>query len=193
MGPIANIRLMLRITRAASIARRYFVVNGFDGALTMLGLNMGFYVSRMQDIQTAITACLGTAIALAMSGLSSAYVSEAAEKRRELASLERAMMTSLSESTHARAARIVPWLIAGVNGFAPFFMALVIILPLWFAHWGITLPMDPFVASIAVSFVVIFMLGVFLGRVSGISWFFSGLKTLAVAAVTALLIWSFRI
>ncbi|MEJ2061641.1 MAG: hypothetical protein P8Y64_14415 [Gammaproteobacteria bacterium] len=184
---------MLRITRAASIARRYFVVNGFDGALTMLGLNMGFYVSRMQDIQTAITACLGTAIALAMSGLSSAYVSEAAEKRRELASLERAMMTSLSESTHARAARIVPWLIAGVNGFAPFFMALVIILPLWFAHWGIALPMDPFVASIAVSFVVIFMLGVFLGRVSGISWFFSGLKTLAVAALTALLIWSFRI
>ena len=35
--------LFIRITRSQRIARRYFVVNGFDGALTMLGLLMGFY------------------------------------------------------------------------------------------------------------------------------------------------------
>ena len=78
---------LLKITRSQVIARRYFVVNGFDGALTMLGLLVGFYVSEDVRLPIVINACIGVAIALGMSGVSSAYISEAAEKQRELKEL----------------------------------------------------------------------------------------------------------
>jgi hypothetical protein len=35
---LERLRLLVQLTRAHRIARRYFVTNGFDGALTMLGL-----------------------------------------------------------------------------------------------------------------------------------------------------------
>ena len=75
---------LLNITRSQFIARRYFIVNGFDGALRMLGLLVGFYVSDDVKLPVVINACLGVAIALGMSGDSSAYISEAAEKQLEL-------------------------------------------------------------------------------------------------------------
>jgi hypothetical protein len=64
------------------------VTNGFDGALAMLGLMMGFYITDKVSISTVLNACVGTAIALMMNGLSSAYVSEAAERQKELRELE---------------------------------------------------------------------------------------------------------
>ena len=38
MNLLQRVRFLMRITRTHGIVRRYFVVNGFDGALTMLGL-----------------------------------------------------------------------------------------------------------------------------------------------------------
>lgn len=169
--------------------RRYFVVNGFDGALTMLGLIMGFYVSNRVDLAVVITTCLAAALALGMSGISSAYISESAERRRSLAQLEKAMAVSLDESHHARAATWIPWLVALVNGIAPLLIALIIIVPLWLARSGMVLPLAPLPAAMAVALVIIFLLGVFLGRVGGTFWLWSGLQSLAVALVTVMLIY----
>ncbi len=101
MSPLERLRFLLHITRAGGIARRYLVTNGFDGALTMLGLTMGFRISGEVAPAVMIAACMGTAIALGMSGLSSAYISEAAERRRELQELEEAMLADLNASEHA--------------------------------------------------------------------------------------------
>lgn len=181
-------KFLLRITRTHGIVRRYFVVNGFDGALTMLGLITGFLVSAPTEVSVVISACLGAAIALGVSGVSSAYVSESAERRRALEKLQNAMMTDLGESFHGDAARWVPMLIALVNGSAPLLISLLILIPLWLAQAGLVLPWSPLYASVAVALVLIFMLGVFLGRVARISWWLSGLKTLLIALVTAGLI-----
>jgi hypothetical protein len=35
-------RSLLQVSQSTAIARRYFVTNGFDGTLAMLGLIMGF-------------------------------------------------------------------------------------------------------------------------------------------------------
>ena len=86
------LRFLQEISRSQDIVRRYFVVNGFDGALTMLGLVIGFEVSGSGDLQVIINACLGAAIARGMSGVSSAYVSEVAERKRVLGKLEQAMI-----------------------------------------------------------------------------------------------------
>jgi predicted membrane protein (TIGR00267 family) len=185
---LARIRFLLHLTRSQGIVRRYMVTNGFDGALTMLGLITGFYVSGNEDLGVAISACAGAAIALAVSGLTSAYVSESAERRKELRELEHAMVTDLDESAHARAARLVPILIALVNALAPLLISLLIILPLWLGRLGIWLPLAPLESAVFQAFVMIFLLGVFIGKVSGEFWLWSGLRTLLIALFTATLI-----
>ena len=183
-----KLELWLHLTKSHDIIRRYFVVNGFDGALTMLGLITGFYLSGQASLGVVISACLGAAVALGISGLSSAYLSERAERRKALADLEQAMLHDLSESAHAYAARGIPLLIALVNGAAPLLMSLLIISPLWLVANGIDLGIDPLLAAIVCAFVCIFGLGAFLGNIGGTSWLLSGLKTAAIALVTVTLI-----
>jgi len=183
------LQLSLHLSQVRGIVRRYFVVNGFDGALTMLGLLTGFYlVGTEVALDVVIGACVGATVALGISGSTSAYLSESAERRRALAELEAAMVSDLSASTHAGAARVLPLLIALVNGAAPVLMALIIITPLWLARAGVPLPVPPLPAAIAVAFACMFGLGVFLGRVGGTSWLWSGIKTLLIGLFAVLII-----
>lgn len=189
MSLIEQARLLLSISRTSDIVRRYFVVNGFDGALTMLGMITGFMISATDDLTVIINACLGAAIALGMSGLSSAYVSEVAERKRALAKLEQAMIADLQQTAHGEAARWVPLWIALVNGSSPLFISLLILLPLWLTKAGMVLPLSPLYAAVLVALILIFLLGVLLGQIAGISWLRSGIQTMLVAAVTAILIY----
>jgi len=180
-----RLRFLVRLTRAHRIARRYFVVNGFDGALTMLGITIGFHASGMGDLRVMLGTGLGAAIALAVSGVASAYVSESAERERELKELEHALAHDLSDSVHGIAALWVPWLIAAINGIAPLLIAVLILAPLALARAGISLPWGPLHLSIAMAFVCVFFLGAFLGSVSGRFWLWSALRTTLIAVATA--------
>ncbi len=191
MHLLEQIRFLLRITRTHEIMRRYFVVNGFDGALTMLGLILGFIVSGATALPVIINVCLGAAIALGVSGVSSAYVSESAERKRALGKLESAMITDLHDSAHGEAARGVPLLIALVNGCAPLVISFLILVPLFLANAGFVLSVSPLYVSVAITLLLIFLLGVFLGSIAGVSWLRSGVQTLLVAILTAALIYLF--
>jgi len=188
LNPLHELGFLLRISHSHGIMRRYFVVNGFDGALTMLGLILGFIVTDPVPLPVVIGACLGATIALGVSGVSSAYLSETAERQRALSDLEEAMAKSLQGSAHAQAARWVPLLIALVNGSAPLLISLLIISPLWLADAGIPLPLSALHMAMIVALLIIFLLGVFLGHVSGNAWWRSGVQTLLVALVTVVLI-----
>ena len=185
---LPRVGFLLRITRTHGIARRYFVVNGFDGALTMLGILTGFHVGGVENLRVVISACVGAAVALAMSGLSSAYISERAERRKALAELEESMIADLKGSAHGSAARWVPLLIAAVNGLAPLVLSLIIILPLGLAHLGLPLPFPPLVMAIAAALALIFLLGVFLGQIGNTLWLWSGVQALLIALCTMAII-----
>ena len=181
MKILEEVTLFLKITGSHTIARRYFGVNGFDGVLTMLGIIMGFHISAGTDTTVIISACLGATVALTISGMTSAYISEAAERQNSLQKLEQAMVADLGESAHGKAARLMPVFIALVNGLAPMLLSLLIISPLWFSDY---LPTSPLLIAIAIGLTIVFFLGVFLGRVSGIFWLWSGLRTLLIALAT---------
>lgn len=189
MSLLRQIKFILRITRSHDIARRYFIVNGFDGALTMLGLIVGFIFSSSVNISVILNACLGAAIALGMSGMSSAYVSEYAERKNALNKLEKAMISDLQDSTHGDAARGVPFLIALVNGMAPLLISLLILIPVFLSHFGIVMPVSPLYISVLIALILIFLLGVFLGRIANISWLRSGAQTLIIALLTTIIIY----
>ncbi len=156
-----------------------------------LGSSSDFLSAALAELSLIINACLGAAIALGVSGVSSAYVSESAERKRALGKLEDAMISDLQESAHGEAARVAPVLVALVNGSAPLIISLLILTPLWLANAGILLPLPPLHAAIIVALLLVFLLGVFLGRIAGVSWLRSGIQTLLVAIVTAALIYLF--
>lgn len=191
MRVLDQTKYLLKITDSYSIARRYFVVNGFDGALTMLGLIVGFAFSSSTELPIIINACMGAAIALGVSGFSSAYISETAERKHAMGKLQQAMVSDLQHSAHAKAARCVPWMIALVNGLAPFVIALLIIMPMWLSNISFLLPLSPLYAAVAMSLMLVFLLGVFLGRIADISWLQSGARALGMAIFTVALIYFF--
>ena len=184
----ASLRFALQFSRSQDILRRYFVVNGFDGVLTMLGLLTGFYLGGATDLGIVIGVSLGADVALGISGVTSAYLSESAERRRMLSELEQAMVSDLSDSAHASAARLVPLLTGLVNGAAPVSMSLLVMTPLFLARAGIELPLPPVLFAIATALLCVFGLGVFLGRVAGTSWLWSGIKAVLIALLTIALI-----
>ena len=187
-GSLGQRHLWLQLLHSRAIMRRYFVVNGFGGALTMLGLVTGFYLRGSSELNVIIGACMGATIALGISGVSSAYLSETAERQRSLAELEEAMVTDLSHTAPASAAKLVPLVIALVNGAAPVAFALIIITPLWLSRGGVALPLAPLPMAILTAFLSLFALGAFLGRVGGTPWLWSGIKSLLIAGATVLLI-----
>jgi predicted membrane protein (TIGR00267 family) len=180
---------LIRLSQSQSIIRRYFVVNGFDGALTMFGLILGFMLSTDVQVSSVINVCLGAAIALSVSGVSSAYVSERAERELLLRKLEDAMLTDLSNSSHASATRLVPIVVALVNGFAPLIISILIILPLWLNETGVSWLSAPLWSSLCIAGLLLFALGVILSDVANTPWYLSGLKTLVIGCSTALLIY----
>lgn len=188
-----KIRTALGLTGGQGIVRRYLVVNGFDGALTMLGLIVGFHLSANVELQVVIGACLAAAIALAVSGISSAYISESAEKKKELRVLEQSMAKDMAESMHGQATRLLPVIVALVNGLSPFLVSLLIISPIWLASHGVSLPMPPLQSAFAVALVVLFSFGVYLGRISGVNWLWAGLRALFIALLTSAIIYSFNL
>ena len=153
----------------------------------MLGILLGFYTGGQFPLGVAISACLGAAIALGISGFTSALLSETEERKKELKELEESLVAPLEESDYGKASQITPWAIAAVNGLSPFLISLFIIIPLWMEDLGITLPfeMDPFDATIGFAFLAILFLGIFLGRISGTFWLWSGLRAVLIGLVTA--------
>ena len=185
---LSRFRELASLTHSHRIARRYFVTNGFDGVLAMLGLLMGFRGNPNTPPEVIVGACLGVSVALFMSGLTSAYISESAEKRRELRDLERSMVTDLDGSVYSRAARWMPLLIAAVNGLSPLLLSLLVIFPLFLSDY-IELGISPLDAALGVSLILVFLIGVYLGRISGRFWLWTGLRAVLIAIMTSIIIW----
>ena len=79
-----KIRLYLRVTKASGIARRYFVMNGFDGAMTTFGVVLGSWIAGVARSEIIILAGLGACLAMGLSGFFGAYIAERAERERHL-------------------------------------------------------------------------------------------------------------
>jgi hypothetical protein len=56
------------ISGVNEILRRYFVMNAFDGALTMLGIIMGAFLAGVIDPIVIIKAGMGAGLAMGISG-----------------------------------------------------------------------------------------------------------------------------
>ena len=170
----------------SEIARRYFAMNAFDGALTIIGVVMGNLVAGVGNTRIVISTGLSTSIAMGISGLWGAYLTESAEREREMDELSRVTLVEMKETRIGRASRLAVLIVALVDGISPFLTALIILIPFFFASLFPSLQTVYF-TSLTVALVVLFLLGVFLGRVSGKSWIGFGIRTV-LAGIFSILI-----
>ncbi|MHA1904444.1 MAG: VIT1/CCC1 transporter family protein [Candidatus Thorarchaeota archaeon] len=189
-----RIRIQLKVAHGAEIARRYFAMNAFDGVLPVIGILMGgmialAYQSPTFVYQTTLLAILGTSFAMFVSGISSSYLTETAEREREIKELEHSMLTSLRNSGLSRAARTTTIVVSLINGLSPSMAALATAVPLLFPFFTDLLIEVSFYLSISVGLVVLFSLGVFLGRISKTNVVIYGLKTVAAGALVIFMMW----
>jgi predicted membrane protein (TIGR00267 family) len=180
---LERLRHYHEIAEVGEIARRYFAMNAFDGVLTTVGVLTGAYVGGVESARSVIVLVVATAVGMGVSGFYGSYLVERAERDRAMRELEESTLTSLQDTTIASASRYASVVIALVDGSSPFVAALIAVAPYLFAG---SLGMDgAFYAAMAVAFAELFLLGVFLGRVSRDRLWLSGIK-LTVAGVVAL-------
>ncbi|TXT60280.1 MAG: conserved membrane protein of unknown function [Promethearchaeota archaeon] len=100
---VRTLKTYNKITKYSLIARRYFVVNFFDGNLTILGILLGFFTGLITGQEDSIPAILviltgfGTSISMFISGLSGSYFSERAEQKKLKVEIEKAMASYREE------------------------------------------------------------------------------------------------
>jgi predicted membrane protein (TIGR00267 family) len=199
-GPVGWLRARLdtlrhyhSVAEVSEIARRYFAMNAFDGVLTTLGVLVGGYVAKVHSKHQIIAVGLGAAVAMGVSGFYGSYLIERAERDRALRELEDVTLSSLEDSDIAAASTYATIVIALVDGLSPFIAALLVLMPFLVG----TVPIhSAYLVGMAIAFVELFLLGLFLGRVSRQRLIWSGVKlTMAgilCLALSALLDWGLR-
>ena len=182
MISLNRFRAYLRVSQAGNIARRLFVMNAFDGILIIMGVVIGAHLSGVTNPDVITTAGIGGSIAMGISGISSAYLAERAERRRDLKKLESAMLTNLEDTHFARASEFATVVVALVNGISPALGAIILILPYFLVPF---IDVDTaFYASLSLGLFCLFLLGIFLARISEERILISGLRMILVGLVT---------
>ena len=181
----------LRALKDEEIARRYFVVNSFDGALAILGVILAIYFSGKHDAALIIISSLGAAIAIAISGVWGAYSIERAERLRAMKELEKHLIADLQETDIEKKVNSTTLMVALIDGLSPLFAALIIITPYFATQAGLLNIETAFYASIGLIALIIFLLGALVGHVAEEDRIKSGAKMLiagiAVAAIVYLM------
>ncbi|MFW9921347.1 MAG: hypothetical protein ACFFED_17235 [Candidatus Thorarchaeota archaeon] len=192
-GLLHSVMRSLELTQGVEIARRYLAMNAFDGALTMLGLILGGLIAMSatpgdQELifNSTTFAAIGTCLAMAISGFSGSYLTESAERDREVDEIGKAMLSDMTNSMYAKATRVTSVVVAIVDGLAPSLAALFIIIPLVLVPFGILNFYSAFYLAIILCMLLLFLLGLFLGKVSGKSMWNYGAKTLFASIITAI-------
>jgi len=179
---LAEIQNYNKIVGIAEIARRYFAMNAFDGVLTTIGVLAGNYLAGVRDLSIPIRTGIATSIAMGISGLWGAYLTETAERERELLELEKVSLIDQSDTSIGRASRFAVIVVSIVDGLAPALGAMIVLIPL-FLDSLIRNPVLSYVLSGGTALLSLFGLGLFLGKVSEKNLIGYGVKTLLAGIV----------
>jgi predicted membrane protein (TIGR00267 family) len=171
-----------QIIGIAEIARRYFAMNAFDGVLTTIGVLAGNYLAGVRDLSIPIRTGIATSIAMGISGLWGAYLTESAERQRELTELEKISLIDQKDTSIGRASRFAVIIVSIVDGIAPALAALIVLIPL-FLERIIGNPVLSYALAGGTALLSLFGLGLFLGKVSEKSLIGYGIKTLLAGLV----------
>lgn len=179
-----------KITGMSKLARRYFVMNTFDGTLTIFGVLLGSFLSGLMEVGTIATMGLGAGAAIFVSGVWGTYLSERAERMKSRKDLERSMLRNLDSTDISRAERFATIYVSLIDGLSPLLAILIVLAPFFLSFSPMLDILSAYYISFGLCFLMFILLGVFLGKLSKENLALSALKTLAIGLICAIIIYS---
>jgi predicted membrane protein (TIGR00267 family) len=187
---VASIRRQLRrlLGREGvlSIARRYFVSNGFDGTLTSIGVIVGAVLSGVPSGATVIKIGLGAAVGLGTSAVWSVWEIERAETKAELRRIERAMLVDLDDTQIEREQRGARLFHATMSGLGPLIGILIPLTPFLFEGTLFTM-VEAALIAVALGIGVLGVFGAYMGSMSGQRWYVAAARMALAGLVVAVI------
>ena len=181
-----KVKVYLDVTHARGVARRYFVMNGFDGSMTMIGIVVGSWVAGITEAGIIIATGLGACLAMGISGFFGAYMAETAERKGITKTLE--TMLNQPDPIHYEASRFVPVYVALIDGLSPTLTAIVSLVPFILARIRLLSIGNAYIISFALTIAILFSLGVYLGKIAKERIWLYGAQMGAVGITTAIII-----
>lgn len=159
-----GLRTIMTISETSGIARRYFALNAFDGALIGLGAIFGFYISDVHDYRVVFLTMLAITIGSAISGFSGAFISEKLEQEARLKRLEEATLTDLRDSIHYTASLTSTLIVSLINGLSSMTAIFIVSAPYILSSYLSAGEVLGIVGSTVMFLVLLGFLGYFFGR-----------------------------
>ncbi|HID04670.1 MAG TPA: hypothetical protein EYH45_07270 [Candidatus Caldiarchaeum subterraneum] len=178
----------LRYSEKQEVARRYFFLSAFDGALAAFGIVAG--ASLVNDVSPAfvVAAGIGASLAMLVSGVAGAYITEEAESRRRIKELEEAMLVDMRESEVVDVSIKGAVVAALINGLAAFMTAVIVLTPYILAVFNPSFAAYAMHVTFATALSVLFLLGMALAKISGQNIIIMATKMTALGVITILVI-----
>ena len=181
----SSLKRYIEVSRVSEISRRYFIMNSFDGVMTILGIVFGSLIANITQSKFILAAGLGASLAMFLSGFTGTYMTEKAERLKKFKELERDLLGSLDNTIHKRAVEIASIIAALIDGVSPLISSVIAISPFFFVSFGLLSMEIAYFSSILLSLCLLFLLGVFLGKISRENIIISGLKMLLAGLLVA--------
>jgi predicted membrane protein (TIGR00267 family) len=181
-----RLRRLLGRKGVLSIARRYFISNGFDGTLTSIGVIVGAVLSGVPSGATVIKIGLGAAVGLGTSAVWSVWEIERAETKAELRRIERAMLVDLDDTRIEREQRGARLLHATMSGLGPLIGILVPLIPFLFEGTLLTM-VEAALIAVALGIGILGVFGAYMGSMSGQRWYVAAARMALAGLVVAII------
>ncbi len=177
-----TVRRMVEFNRIAEIdalARRYFTLNSFDGILTTVAILLANFFADVTLRSIIVTSSIGAATAVAISGFYGAYITEKAERMGKIRKLENTIGLRLTKTQFEEAHTFAILALALIEGLSPFIISSLIVLP-FFIMDSIE---GAYYSAFSIAGLALFLLGIFLGKISKENLILSGIKMFIVGVV----------
>ena len=192
-----------KMSDLGEIARRKFFNNCFDGALTCAGIVSGIFIIFLSDAsifvpESVVITGFATALAIGVSGLWGAFLSEEAERKKKVMDMRKEMADIDDEETIKikkamdkkknrkrpileKAENFATIVASLVDGGAPVLGSSLPLIPFFF---GSSLTITHFIFSYIILTGLLIYLGIFLGKISGGGHFRYALHLVTAGVVT---------
>ena len=178
----------IRISEANKIARRYFIMNSFDGSVTILGVLLGVIFGGITEPTQIVGIGIATGVALMVSGFSGTIIAEEAERNKDIKELEESMLMDLKDTVYTKAARFSIIYIGFINAIAPFLSIMISLIPLILAIAGLVSVDLALPATIVVAISYMGILGILISKITGRNKIREALKLMAIGIATTIIV-----
>lgn len=183
-----RLKTVLTITETSDVARRYFSLQSFDGVMVGIGVIFGLHLSGAHTLRVIAQTVISVMIAMTVSGVTGALISEKSEQEARIKRLEEATLREMRNTLHARVGSVAIVIVALINGLSPVSAVFAVALPyLLVVNFGLE-RFYGLVGALLVATIILLAAGTVVGRSTRIGGLKAAAQMIAAGMVTAFLI-----